>query len=171
MATTRRIGISMIVLTWGLLILLLSYSFFILSEHQYNPNKNPNSGTNASGAQEVTLQRNRQGQFISSGQINGQPVVFLVDTGASHVVVPSKLADELNLQPEHPFAVVTANGTVTVYSTHLQQVGLGGIELTGDIRASINPHMEGDLVLLGTSFLRHLEFEQKDDKLILRLPT
>ena len=53
---------------------------------------------------------------------------------------------------------MTANGRIEVYSTLLREVNLGGI----------NPHMPGDEVLLGMSFLKHLDFSQRSDQLLLR---
>jgi aspartyl protease family protein len=63
--------------------------------------------------------------------------------------------------------VVTANGTIPVYLTTLDRIQIGKIVLY-DVRASINPYMDEDEILLGMSFLRHLEFSQRDDQLILR---
>ena len=47
----------------------------------------------------VTLKRNRAGHFEAPGQINGEPVTFLLDTGATYVAVPSELAKRLSLAP------------------------------------------------------------------------
>ena len=47
------------------------------------------------------------------------------------------------------------------------RVALGGVRL-GGVRAHINPHMSGEEVLLGMTFLRHLEFVQQGRKLTLR---
>jgi aspartyl protease family protein len=48
-------------------------------------------------------------------------------------------------------------------------VQLGGIELR-DVPASINPFMPEDTVLLGMSFMQHLEMVQRDGQLTLRIP-
>jgi len=58
---------------------------------------------------------------------------------------------------------------VEVYATRLDTVALGEIELT-NVAASINPAMLGSEVLLGMSFLRHLELVQRDGQLKIRVP-
>ncbi len=49
----------------------------------------------------------------------------------------------------------------------LDSVGVGGIEQY-HVSAAISPGLEGDEVLLGMSFLKHIEFTQRGDTLILR---
>ncbi len=62
---------------------------------------------------------------------------------------------------------MTANGLVTVYETRVEQLTIGGIELS-NIKASINPAMSPPGVLLGMSALEQIEFNQKGDSLTLR---
>jgi len=116
---------------------------------------------------ELTLQRNRFGHYVASGNINDTPVVFLLDTGASDVSVPENLARQIGLKRGRPMMYQTANGTITVFATRLDKVDLGGIVLR-QVRASINPNMQGNEVLLGMSFLKHLEFSQRGNTLVLR---
>jgi aspartyl protease family protein len=49
----------------------------------------------------------------------------------------------------------------------LETVSVGDIELSG-VSAGISPGLQGDEVLLGMSFLRHIEFTQRGDTLILK---
>jgi aspartyl protease family protein len=49
----------------------------------------------------------------------------------------------------------------------LDSVSVGDIELRG-VRAGITPGLKTDEVLLGMSFLKHIEFTQRGDMLILR---
>lgn len=154
------IGIVVLFMTLGILF------FDNEIEHRVNPNQSPESRTSG-GRAEVILEGNRAGHYVASGYINRQEVVFLLDTGASNVSIPEPLADKLGLKRGAPHQASTANGTITVYSTRLQHIQLGTIELK-NIEASINPHMLGDEILLGMSFLRHLEFTQRGDTLTLR---
>ena len=121
----------------------------------------------ANGVKEVVLQRNRDGHYLATGQINGQNVEFLLDTGASDVSVPQPLAMRLGLKRGQAAIYSTANGNITSYLTRIDSLNLGGIELR-DIRASINPSTNADTILLGMSFLKHLEFTQRGDTLIIR---
>jgi aspartyl protease family protein len=101
--------------------------------------------------------------------INGQPVRFLLDTGATQVSVPAHLGPVLGLQPGAPASVMTANGSVTVRQTRIDQLVVGPFELR-NVGSHLNPGMRSDEVLLGMSVLRHLEFIQRGDTLTLRVP-
>jgi len=157
----------MTIAMWVVVLLLLTLFFQDWWERQQNPNRQLSMSVGADGVPELVLQRNRYGHYVASGAINGQPVVFMLDTGASDVSVPGDLADRLGLKPGRAMIYQTANGPVRVYGTRLDEVSLGAIRL-GRVRASINPSMQGQKVLLGMSFLKHLEFTQRGDTLTLR---
>ena len=162
----RRIGLTMQALAWFSFILLGVFFFSDLLERQYNPNRNVETRA-AADLVEVRLRRNRHGHYVTAGEINGRPVTFLLDTGATGVAVPVALAQRLQLQRGRPLVTRTANGTVTAYATVLDSVSVGGIEL-GGVGATIAPGLGGEEVLLGMSFLKHIEFTQRGDTLILR---
>lgn len=165
--STQRIGKGMIFAAWILVLVLLSLFFQRWLDHQENPNQQYYSATNKSGMREILLQRNRYGHYVASGAINNQPVVFLLDTGATEVSIPGKVAKQLKLKPAANFHVNTANGVVEVYATKIHTLQMGGIELH-NVRAHINPHMEDNEILLGMSALKQLEWAQRDDTLTLR---
>ena len=108
-----------------------------------------------------------KGTQLAIGRINGATVQFLVDTGATEVSVPAGVARGLGLAKGLAQSVQTANGVIATYSTRLDRVELGTIQLR-DVRAHINPHMRSDEVLLGMSFLRNLELVQRGRSLTLR---
>ncbi|MNR11501.1 Retroviral aspartyl protease [compost metagenome] len=122
------------------------------------------------GYVEVRLASSRQGHYLLDGRIDGQGATFLLDTGATQVAVPSKLAERLGLERGAPVTVSTANGRVTGHRTQLQDLRLGDIRLT-QVPAIIVPGMDGDEVLLGMSALKQLEFTQRDGTLVLRQVT
>ncbi len=164
--TPSKIGQGMIYIAWLLLLALLTYSFNNYLDQQNNPNQNISADWNSNVA-EVRLKQNRYGHYVVNGQINNMPVTFLLDTGATLISIPEKIANKLELKKGFPTQSRTANGTITVYSTRLDQVSIGAIKLT-NIRASINPHMAGDEILLGMNFMKHLEMTQKGKELVLR---
>jgi len=165
--TPVKIGRGMLIVGWGLGLLILALLFSKILEHNRNPNQHVAGAVTESGIREVTLQRNRNGHYLAGGQIDGQAVEFLLDTGASDVSVPETVARHLRLREGAPLVYSTANGPITAYNTRLPSLSIGTIELH-DIRASINPHMQGKTILLGMSFLKHLEFTQRGDTLIIR---
>ena len=164
---TRGIGRHMLVLGWVLGIGLLALLFSGVLEQQRNPNRQLSTYVGADGTREVVLQRNRAGHYLAMGEINGQRVEFLLDTGASDVSIPAGVAQRLGLQPGQPRIYRTANGQITAYDTRLDSLALGELRLH-NVRGSINPHMDGEIILLGMSFLGHLEFTQRGDTLIIR---
>jgi len=157
----------MTTLAWLLFLALLAWLFAGYEESQYNPNQQISTANSAAGVQEITLQRNRFGHYVATGAINGHPVTFLLDTGATDISVPDQLAKRLRLKRGISQRYNTANGQITAYLTRLNSVSLGDIELR-DVRASINPAVEGDEILLGMSFLKDLEFTQRGDTLTIR---
>lgn len=159
----------MTVIFWLLLMGSLTLFFNGFIAKRDNPNQHL-ATTNLGQSTEVVLQRNRAGHYVAPGFINGHEVTFLLDTGATTISVPAKIAEQAELQQGRPVTVGTANGTITVYQTRLDQVSLGGITLQ-DISANINPHMHDDLVLLGMSFMKHLEMTQREGTLTLRIPS
>jgi len=157
----------MLIVSFALGLLGLTYVFDQLLSHQDNPNQRPVSLESADGRREVILQQNRQGHYVANGTINGLPVFFLLDTGATDVAIPANIAQRANLPEGFESRAATANGLVTVYSTQIDTLEIGNIVLH-DINASITPSMGGDTILLGMSALRQIEFTQLGEQLTLR---
>jgi len=143
-----------------------TYVFSGAIERQHNPNQTL-SGERGEGSAEVALQRNRFGHYVALGEINQATVQFMLDTGATTIAVPGELAQTLGLKRGPPIQVQTANGTARAYLTVLDEVRLGPIVMR-DLRATITPGMDGNDVLLGMNFLKHLELTQRGDVLTLK---
>jgi len=164
----KPMGRGMMIIGWVIALGLLALVFGEWERDQYNPNREL-AAREAGGVREVVLESNRQHHYIAPGEINGEAVTFILDTGATDVVVPEGLAEQVGLEKGPAGYAATANGTVTVYSTVIDRLKLGPIQLR-NVRASINPAMGGDGILLGMSALRHVEMNQKDGTLTLRQP-
>jgi len=162
-----RLGRAMLFAAWFLGLALLVLFFNGVIERQRNPNPDPVAGAGQAGVLQVVLRRNRAGHYLAGGRINGQPVVFLVDTGATDVALPLSLARRLGLVLRPGGVSQTANGRVETWSTRLATVDLGGI-VARNVRASVLPNMIGDEVLLGMSYLKQLELIQRGETLTLR---
>lgn len=148
----------------SLLVLGMFYLYFEMSLEMRN---NPNRALQVAPGTELVLKRSSDGHYVFPGEINGQRVTFLLDTGATLVSVPSHFGEALGLRPGAPMQAVTANGTVTTYATRIESLAFGPFDLRG-VPASLNPGMRGEQILLGMSVLKHLEFTQRGDTLILR---
>lgn len=156
------------IIFWLLLMGSMTLFFNGFIEQQQNPNRHL-AGMNAGLGTDVVLLRNQAGHYVAPGFINGHEVTFLLDTGATNISVPAGIARAAGLKQGRQAMVNTANGVVPVYATQLDTVQLGAITLQ-QIQAHINPHMSGDIVLLGMSFMKHLDMTQRDGTLTLRLP-
>ncbi len=157
----------MLFVSFALGLLVLTALFDGLLESQSNPNRDPETAELDGGSLEVALRRNRQGHYVTSGELNGLEVVFLLDTGATDVAIPAEIAAAAGLRRGPAGRAVTANGTVTVYSTRIDSLSIGNITLR-DVPASITPSIADELILLGMSALRQVEFTQRGDTLTLR---
>lgn len=162
-----RVGRAMLFGAWvaGLALLVMLFDGVIL--RQDNPNPNPLVTQGSSGVPEVRLERNRAGHYVAGGRINGSPVRFLIDTGATEVALPLALAERLSLPLRSGGLSRTANGTVRTWTTRLESVDLGGL-VARNVRATVLPNMPGEEVLLGMSYLSHLEMIQRGGTLTLR---
>ncbi len=149
-----------------LTLIVLTLFFADIERDRVNPNRSPE--TRLSGAViEVDLDRNRAGHYMVTGTINNNRVDFLLDTGATDVVIPGDIADRLGLLRGPAGRAMTANGPVTIYATTIARLRIGDIELH-DVEASINPAMDNVPILLGMSALGQIEFLQQGDSLTLR---
>lgn len=162
----KRLGHKFIIAMWIALMIMVFFLFNNLLENDYNPNQQVSSATNGQ-QRTVILKRNRYGHYVTQGKINNHPVTFLLDTGASDISIPDKIARKLKLEYGQERRYQTANGIIIGNLTQLNQVSIGKIQLR-DIRASINPKMNHDEILLGMTFLKNIEFTQRGDTLILR---
>lgn len=124
------------------------------------------SSVDSSGAAMVILEQDRSGHYVAEGQINGRPVTFLVDTGATDVALPESMARALGLDFGPRVQVMTAAGPSSAWVTRLDEVSVGGIRRE-NVRASITDG-EFNGILLGMSFLRHFDLQQSDGRLIIR---
>ena len=164
-----RIGRIMLFAAWIAALAILALFFQRLIGERENPNRDIEVALNAQGRPEVVLERNRAGHYVASGRINGEPVVFLLDTGATDVALPLPLARRLELPLRAGGMSKTANGNVRTWSTRLDSVDLGGLKARR-VRASVLPNMPGEEVLLGMSYLKRFELIQRGGTLTLRPP-
>ena len=164
----RRTGIGMMVLFWILLLLLAGWWFRGVEQQRSQPNAEL-AGAVSVGQAPVTLERNAYGHFVAPGEIDGQNVTFLIDTGATYVSLSRSLAESLGLEPGREVTFTTANGRVDGHLTTLDSVRLGGLQARR-VPGSIHAGIEDDVVLLGMSFLGRFDIQIRGDRMILGPP-
>jgi aspartyl protease family protein len=124
----------------------------------------------ASGGRTVIVPRDSRGHFGVDARVSGRAVNFMVDTGASKVVLTESEAARLGIYPSpRDFAdeVRTANGTVRAAPVKLDRVEIGGLALY-DVDAMVLPDQTLHENLLGLSFLSRLRrFEYANGRLVL----
>ena len=122
------------------------------------------------GAQEIVLDRRGDGHFYVEAMVEGTPVQFLVDTGATTIALTGSDAEAIgidwNLDDVVPVAR-GAGGMVHGVRVTLNDVRIGDFEARG-IDAAVIP--EGlPVSLLGQSFLKQVpDLAIQDDQMVLR---
>jgi aspartyl protease family protein len=121
------------------------------------------------GAQSVVLSASGNGHFVTAGQINGQSVQFIVDTGASFITLGSSDAKRLNINylGGQRVAMSTANGVVAAYRVKLDEVRVGSV-LLNNVDGIVQPDNSMPVVLLGMSFLNRMEMKRDGETMVLK---
>ena len=118
--------------------------------------------------QRVVLKADARGHFVSSGQINGRIMQYMVDTGASTIAIGRPDAERMGLKFEEQGQSVrmnTANGVAQGWRLRMDSVRVGDVELRG-VDAIVTPQPM-PYVLLGNSFLREFEMSRNGDEMML----
>jgi len=131
-----------------------------------NPISVSGKGDTGHGAR-VVLSAGSGGHFFGTCRINGMTVPFVVDTGASSVVLGVAQADAigLNYRSGQHVTVSTANGQTLAFRVPLNSVQIGDVEVF-NVEATVVPSSV-PIVLLGNSFLRRFQMKQENDLLVL----
>lgn len=133
------------------------------------------SASSAQGAAQAdsahpTIPKSRDGHFWALGEVNGAPVRFLVDTGASTVALTIADARRLGFETgrlTYGYTVTTANGPARAAAVKLGRVSVGGAALDDVDALVIEEGLEASL--LGMSYLGRLSrFEATPTALVLR---
>jgi len=130
----------------------------------------PVSSQTLDGRSQVMIVRGANGQFGANGEVNGNTVSFLVDTGASTVVLThdDAIASGIDIDSlSYSIPVSTANGTTMAARITIAALDIGNLE-RDRIPALVARQGDLDISLLGMSFLKTLwGFEIRGDRLVL----
>jgi aspartyl protease family protein len=119
------------------------------------------------GAQKVTLAIGAGGHFFAEGQINGGPIRFVVDTGATSIAIPARDATRLSIdyQKGRRVTTQTAAGPTPAFLVTLNTVRIGDIELHSVAAIVIEQGL--DVALLGNSFLSRTDMRLEGQTMTL----
>ena len=113
------------------------------------------------------LQRGPDGHFYADAQVNGTTIRFMVDTGASVVVLSAADAQRAGIQlPSERSMAMGVGGPVEITPVTLDRIAIGGIEAR-DVQAAVTDELP--VSLLGQSYLQRLgSVEIHGDTMVLR---
>lgn len=119
---------------------------------------------------ETVIALRADGHFWVEAQLNGTPVEFLVDTGATYTGVSRRVAEHVGLQPDENDAGVileTANGPIVARMAEADSLRFGGIEANA-LPVAIGPDGEVDTNVIGMNLLSQLaSWRVEGNRLIL----
>lgn len=126
------------------------------------------TGSDSGRPASVTLNADIRGHFITQGTVNGATMRFLVDTGATGILLGVADAARANIdfRRGQPVLSSTANGVVQVWRVTLNTVKVGEItlhEVDGAVSETDQP-----IVLLGMSFLNRVEMARNGSTMTLK---
>lgn len=116
----------------------------------------------AAAANYAMVRTDEWGNLVTDGQVNGMPIRFVVDTGATFITLSAREASRLGLDYQKGQKVVmeTANGNVSAYRLKLDTVGVGDVAVH-NVDAVITEGNSLPVALLGMSFLNRLDMRRE----------
>jgi len=130
----------------------------------YEPREPTSSGRS------MMLESDRQGHFEVEARVEGRFIDFMVDTGASLVVLRESSAAQAGIRPQprdYTAVAVTANGKIKAAPAKIERIEVGGIAVY-DVPAMVLPDEALARNLLGVSFLSRLKrYEFANGRLVL----
>ncbi|MCD6075099.1 MAG: hypothetical protein K0Q70_1982 [Rhodospirillales bacterium] len=121
------------------------------------------------GDNAMSFRASSNGHFMVEALVDGKPIQFMVDSGASDVTLSLRDAERLGMDRaslKFDRTYQTANGVVRGAPVRLKRVEIGSV-VVDDVRASVNEAPMGTS-LLGMSFLSRLSaWRVEGDRLTL----
>lgn len=155
----RTIKITTIWLLIGITIFLAT-SWFINRERQSEL---------SIGDHVIEIRQSRDKHYYWMGEINGHPVRFLIDTGATFTSIPQSIAEKINLPNGPMIEMQTANGTTSNQTTKGDLCLEGNVCITNLQMVVLPSHSE--YALLGMNVIGHLKWSQQNGIMRIERPT
>jgi aspartyl protease family protein len=124
-------------------------------------------GASAGERQSVSLTADARGHFAAAGSLNGYPMTFLVDTGATSIAINAAEARRIGLDYKAGQAtgVGTAAGVVPAWRVKFNTVKVGGITVNQVDGMVVETGL--NVPLLGMSFLNRMEMRRDGQTMTL----
>jgi aspartyl protease family protein len=118
---------------------------------------------------EIRIPRGHNGHYFVTGYINGHATDFMVDTGASAVVLNINQAKALGIDYRNGerIKINTASGMADARDVVLGKLAIGNITLY-NIRCIVNISSHPTIALLGNSFLSKVQMTESEGVLLLK---
>ena len=119
---------------------------------------------------EVQVWRDTTGMYTTVGSIDGLPVSFLIDTGATQVAMNASQARRLGIDYHvtgNPAEVTTASGVELAWMVTLDSVKVGDLEVR-NVSAVVLEGKQPKVTLLGMSYLGRMEISNDGRLMTLR---
>jgi aspartyl protease family protein len=130
----------------------------------YQPREPVHSGRS------LSVDADRQGHFKVDARIQGRELDFMVDTGASLVIMRESDAAQIGIRPmrsDYTRTVSTANGRAKAAPARIDRIEIGGITVN-DVDALVMPDDVLWQNLLGMTFLSKLKrYEYANGRMVL----
>ena len=124
----------------------------------------------SAGQHKMELTSGRDGHFRVDARVDGRHIGFMVDSGASLVILRETDAANVGLHPmprDYTAVVSTANGRIKAAPAKLERIEVGDI-IVFDVPALVLPDEALSTNLLGVAFLSRLRrYEYADGRMLL----
>lgn len=124
------------------------------------PESEPKKKTN----EVIVIKQASNGHYFLEAEVNSHAITFVVDTGATTVVLPRSVANAASLFCDEDMVASTANGLAKGCTTIITELKLGrGNLVLKNVHAAIAPKL--DMPLLGMNVLQGFDIQQKDGQM------
>lgn len=110
----------------------------------------------------LSLKQNANGHYYVDGEINGKPINFVIDTGASVVALPKTLASAAGISCEDDALMETANGMTEACTSVIRELKFGHF-FVRHVQSMIVPNLSQPL--LGMNILQRFKIAQDNGQM------